>query len=144
VGNEKRPEWFPWDDDPSNENGWYGRHEAEAYFDYIETRRNELVEQVVDLGGEVHELNASGLEDNKRITALESRLQKAREALEFYAQPHVWGIAFPGECTSIESIDEWNYTQPNGEISKRGGKRAREALAEIWPDSAGGKVADEK
>lgn len=63
----------------------------------------------------------------------EHRIDKLKEALEFYAKPSSWGIDSPGRNTSIDPFDHELVQDFKGD---RGGKKAREALKELMQEHA--------
>lgn len=72
------------------------------------------------------------LTQHEQIQELQKKLEIAKEALEFYAEPGVWGIAGPGERVSVDPCD-WQKIEVGEmrQLDMRGGKRARQALKQI-------------
>lgn len=90
-----------------------GTWNDEAHYDYPEDLTWSRT-----IGGLVDQVFMAGVSHGK--SELESKLSKAREALEFYAERSVWGNG----CAAIDPCDTYN-----DELNVlRGGSRAREAL----------------
>lgn len=59
------------------------------------------------------------------------KLKKAIEALEFYASLSTWGTDMPDTRTAVDPSDHERVRLSMGAPDIRGGKRARQALAEL-------------
>ena len=120
-----KPEWFPWDDDVTNENGWYGRHEMDAYVDALTARVKELESKLAVAKEEADyavkaysEFQKESMARGAHIFYLKEKLALARECLEFYADKDNWDM-------EEMSPTIWD----DGDIDC--GKRARAALEKL-------------
>lgn len=105
------------------------------YLKFIEHEAYQELKQ--ELNQKVYELDKSRASHMKIIEDLERKLEKAREALEFYANDNNWwwksDVAWDDgkKLTSrIIASEDLSITK-NCKMDGCGGKRARQALAEI-------------
>lgn len=73
-----KPEWYPWDDDVTNENGWYGRKEMDDYIEKLQAELEELKSEL-ECTEKVYRMNREYVEKAKEQNAkLQSELDSAR------------------------------------------------------------------
>ena len=80
-----KPKWHPWDDDITNDNGWYGRKEMDAYIQALESK----------LKTEIEVITLINKNKSERIKELESKLAIAVDGIEFIKKTLVNNLKDP-------------------------------------------------
>jgi hypothetical protein len=81
-----KPEWCPWDDDPTNDNGWYDRKEMDAYIEKQTEDRDHWYNKFANLETSRASCCVAMEEENKKLADELEQLREASEDLFGYLQ----------------------------------------------------------